>query len=567
MRNLRWQILIAAGGLILVIGLLAGQSPTTTVTQDQPIIGGTLTEGLVGEIIRINPILDSYNQVDRDINALVFSGLIRFDARGNPLPDLAESWAISADASLYTLTLREDATWHDGTIVNADDIIYTYSKLQDADYPGPQDLHELWSQVKIIRLDQRRVQFQLPESFAPFLDYLTIGLLPDHLLRGVSAGELIDHPFNLEPVGTGPFRFAGFLIEDSRVVGASLTAFDDYFGQRPFLERVDFRLYSSTREALAAYQDGEILALGTVDVDILGEVLDDVTLNTHTARLPRIGLVFLNLQHPEKTFLADKVVRHALLMAINRDWLIQNILRGQGIIPIGPFMPGTWAYAEGLEPYLFDPIEAARLLESLGWALPTGAAPGTAEYVRTQDEQRLAIELAYADNPVQARIADGIRVYWEAIGVQVSLVPSGERDLMADYLAPREYEAVLSELNLGRYPDPDPYPFWHDSQTETGQNYTGFTDRNSSIWLEQARTNPDPGRRAELYRSFQFRFQDQIPALMLYYPTYTYGIDAQMQGVSIGPLLDPSDRYRSVTAWHILARHGVPITATGTSEP
>ena len=567
MRNLRWQILIAVGGLILVIGLLAGQSPSTTVTQDQPIIGGAHTEGLVGEIIRLNPILDSFNQVDRDINALIYSGLLRFDARGNPVPDLAENWAISADASLYTITLRQDAIWHDGTSVSADDVIYTYSKLQDEDYPGPQDLHELWRQVTIIRLDDRRVQFQLPESFSPFLDYLTTGLLPDHLLRGVTASELINHPFNLEPVGTGPFKLAGFLIEEDRVIGASLIAFDEYYGQRPFLERVDFRLYPTSEAVYEAYQDGEILAIGAVDEEILREALDEVSLNIHTARLPRIGLVFLNLQHPEKTFLSEKLIRRALLMAINRDWLIQNALGGQGIIPLGPFMPGTWAYAEGLEPYLFDPIEAARILDSQGWEIPTGAAQGTPEYVRSKDEQLLAIELAYTNDPVQARIASGIQSYWEDIGVQVSLVSSDTQSLLDNYLVPREYEAVLSELNLGRYPDPDPYPFWHDSQTETGQNYAGFSDRNSSIWLEQARTNPDPGRRTELYRSFQFRFQDQIPVLMLYYPTFTYAIDVQMQGVSIGPLLDPSDRYRSITAWHILARRGVPITTSDTVEP
>jgi peptide/nickel transport system substrate-binding protein len=516
MRNLRWQILIAIGGLILVVGLLAGQSPTTTGTQEQPLIGGTHTEGLVGEIIRLNPILASYNQVDQDISALIFSGLISFDARGNPIPDLAESWAISADASLYTITLRDDATWHDGTPVSSDDVIYTFSKLQDDDYPGPSELQELWNEVTIIRLDDRRIQFQLPESYAPFLDYLTIGILPDHLLRGVTAGELIDHPFNLEPVGTGPFKFVGFLVEDDHITGASLVAFDEYHGERAFLERVDFRLYPSPQAAFEAYQDGEILGVGEIEKSTLSQALAEVSLNIHTARLPRIGLIYLNLQHAEKAFLADKVVRRALLLAINRDWLIQDALGGQGIIPVGPIMPGTWASAEGLNAYPFDPIEAERLLEGQGWELPAGAAPGTPEFIRTNDEQTLTIELIHSPDPVQARIASGVKTYWEGIGVQVTLLAVDDDAILEDHLIPREFQALISELNLGQYPDPDPYPLWHDSQSETGQNYSGYSDRNSSIWLEQARTNPDPGRRAELYRSFQFRFQDQLPALLLY---------------------------------------------------
>jgi peptide/nickel transport system substrate-binding protein len=230
-------------------------------------------------------------------------------------------------------------------------------------------------------------------------------------------------------------------------------------------------------------------------------------------------------------------------------------------------MPGTWAYADGLKTYSFDPIEAERLLEAQGWELPAGAVPGTPEFIRTKDEQRLAIELIHSPDPIQARFAAGVKTYWEGIGVEVTLLSVDEDSVLEDHLIPREYQAIMTELNLGQYPDPDPYPLWHDSQSETGQNYSGYQDRNSSIWLEQARTNPDPGRRAELYRSFQFRFQDQIPALLLYYPTYTYGIDVQLQGVSIGPLLQPSDRFRSITAWHILARRGAPITATETSTP
>jgi peptide/nickel transport system substrate-binding protein len=109
-------------------------------------------------------------------------------------------------------------------------------------------------------------------------------------------------------------------------------------------------------------------------------------------------------------------------------------------------------------------------------------------------------------------------------------------------------------LELSPYPDPDPYPFWHDTQIEGGQNYGGFDDRNSSIWLERARTISDAGRRAEFYQSFQHRFRDQVPALVLYYRVYSYGLDAALQGVSLGPLNDPSDRLRGLASWYLVAR-------------
>jgi peptide/nickel transport system substrate-binding protein len=283
--------------------------------------------------------------------------------------------------------------------------------------------------------------------------------------------------------------------------------------------------------------------------------LQNPTLNLYSARLPQIGIVFLNLNHPEKDFLADRRIRQALLMAINRQWVINEALNGQGIVAQGPIMPNTWAYADDLIPVSFDPTLAAEQLSAAGWELPVGAAPGTAEYVRQQEEQSLSFELAHSEDPDQARIAALLQESWARVGVSVDLVPVPDASLLEDYLQPREYEAVLTALNLTLTPDPDPYPFWHDTQVETGQNYSGFSDRNTSIWLERARTIIDVGHRKDSYRHFQHRFQDQVPALLLYYPIYTYAVDAQVQGISMPPLLDASDRFANISSWFMLARH------------
>lgn len=566
MRNIRWQLLIAFGGLILIVGLLIGQTPETEILASQPAVGGVYIEALVGNIQRLNPILDVYNQVDRDIDRIIFSGLIRFDDRGIPVPELAQ-WTVTADATLYTITIREEAMWHDGEPVTTDDVIYTFSKYQDEDYPGPQDLHELWKQINIIRLDERRVQFQLPEPYAPFLDYLSVGLLPDHLLRGVSATALVDHPFNLQPIGTGPFRFDRFLVQDDQITGVSLVAFEDYFDQRPFLERVEFRLFHDSTAALTGFLDGEVQGIANVDDEIFTEVLTSPDLNLHTARLPDLGIIFLNTQHAEKEFLANKQFRQALQLAINRQWIIDETLSGQGLIPIGPVLPGTWSFAENLQAIEFDPRRAAKILDTLGWVLPVGASPGTPEYQRSKDEQALSLSLLYDENALDSSIARMIKNSWEAIGIRVQLTPVDAETLISSHLEPRDFETALTHINIMHFPDPDPYPFWHDSQVETGQNYSGFSDRNISIWLEQARITPDFSRRAELYRSFQYRFQDQVPSILLYYEVYNYAIDVQIQGVSIGPLFDPSDRFNNIENWHLIARRNLGPQIADTDEP
>jgi peptide/nickel transport system substrate-binding protein len=557
MRRIRWQLLIAAGGLILVIGLLLGQTPVIQPTDPQPVRGGAYTEALVGNLQRLNPVLDHANQADRDVDRLIFTGLVRFDEHGLPMPDLAESWAMSADATIFTFTLREDALWHDGEPVTSNDVIYTFSKLQDEGYPGPAELHTMWQEINIIRLDDRSFQFQLPEPFAPFLDYLTMGLLPDHLLRGVSVVDMIDHPFNLNPIGTGPFRFNHFIIDDDEIVGVYLTAFTDHYNGAPYLERVEFRYYSDAESALEAYQSGEVLGISTITPSTFPQVLQDPDLNMHSARMPRMGIVFLNIQNPEKEFFADRRVRQALLLSINRQWLIDEALNGQGVMAQGPIMPNTWAFADDLVPSPFDPVLAAERLTSAGWELPVGATEGTPDYVRVLDEQTLSFELAYPNEPKFTAIAQILQSSWANVGVAVDLVPVEHSSLLEDYLNAREFEAVLTELDLTQSPDPDPYPFWHDTQVDTGQNYSGFSDRNVSIWLERARTIPDIGHRADSYRHFQHRFQDQVPALLLYYPVYNFAIDAQVLGVSMPPMFDISDRFANISSWYMLARRSV----------
>lgn len=553
MRDLRWQILIAVGGLILVGLLLLRESSPLAPSAPQPVSGGAHTEALIGQAVRLNPILDDFNQVDRDINALLYSGLVRFDDRGNPQPDLADSWGVSADAKLYTVHIREDAVWHDGRPVTSADITFTYSKYQDEDFPGDPALREFWEEIAIVQLDDHTVQFQLPEPFAPFLDFLSEGLLPDHLLRGASAGDLIDHPFNTQPIGTGPFRFDQFLMDDGRIIGINLTANETYHLEEPFLERVEFRFYETTQAAFAAYQREEVQAIGQVGENILPQVLEARNLNLHSARLPQTTLIYLNLNHPEKTFLAEREVRRTLVQGINRQAIVDRVLNGQAVPADGPVLPGNWAYASDLPAIEFDPIRASEQLDQAEWLIPEGAAPGGDEYVRSKEELTLTLTLLHGPSEAHAQIAAMVADYWRAIGVAVE-VEQLQADELQDALQDRDYEAALTELDLGRYPDPDPYPLWHDSQAESGQNYSGFSDRNSGIWIEQARTTNDRARRAELYQSFQHRFLDQIPAILIYHPVYNYAISAEMRGVALGPIQDPSDRFNNIHMWYLLAR-------------
>ncbi|MFQ5615757.1 MAG: ABC transporter substrate-binding protein [Anaerolineales bacterium] len=484
MKKLRWQLLIVVVALaavgILLLGQQPGVQPLETRATPQPVTGGIYTEGLVGEPNRFNPILDFFNPADRDIDRLLYSSLLRFDDRGIPILDLAESRGISQDGTVYNFSIRQNARWHDGEPVTTADLIFTIDLLRDPGMPVPDDLRELWGEVEVEALNEYLLQFRLPEPFAPFLDYLTFGVLPEHLLGGLTAGEIIDAPFNIQPVGSGPYQFERFILEDERIIGVALTAFEDYYHDRAFIDRVVFRYYPDSRTALSAYQEGDVMGINQITPDILAAALAEPELNIYTGRLPELTLVLLNLDNPEAPFFQEAKVRQALMQSLNRQRMIDRLLQGQAILANGPIFPGTWAYLETDEIPEYDVEAAVGLLKEAGYTIP--AEGGS---VRAKEDVFLSFTLLHPVGEVYERLAQTIQQSWAQIGVEVKLEAAPYDELLNDYLTPRDYHAALVDLNLARSPDPDPYPFWHQAQIAGGQNYAKWDDRPASEVMQQ----------------------------------------------------------------------------------
>lgn len=559
MKKLRWQLLVVLLALAAISILLLSQQSTNqpgSETSVQPVAGGRYTEALVGSLGRLNPVLDYFNPVDYEVDRLVYSSLMRYDARGLPHGDLAESWGISQDGQVYNFSIRGDAVWHDGQPVVSDDIVFTVELMRQDNLPFPEDLRAFWKQVEVEALDEKTIQFRLPEPFSPFLDYLTFGVLPRHLLEGLSPEELADAPFNLNPVGSGQYRIESLDVEDGQIKGLTLDSFNNYYGTRPFIEKVIFRYYPEEEAALSALEQDEVMGIGQITPVLLPLALQESALQVFSARLPRFSLIYLNLDDPQLPFFQDSVVRKALLMGLNRRWIVDRILGGQAIIANGPIFPDSWAYYDGIEQIPFDPDKAISMLKEAGYSVP--AAGGN---VRVKDGVPLSFELAYPEGPLYDEIAARVQQDWSKLGVQVQLQSVPYDELLSDYLEPRTYQAALAEINLSRSADPDPYPFWHQSQITSGQNYSGWDDRQVSEYLEQARILVDFGERARRYRNFQVRFNSEMPALPLFYPVYSYGVNEAVHGVSVGPLYDPADRFANIAAWYLLT--GTTAQAAG----
>ncbi len=558
-RYIRWQILLVGLGIILAGVLLSFQS-VGLVVDLVPASGGTLVEGIVGQPQYLNPLLNFYNPVDRDISALVFEGLARYDEQGQLVPSLASGWNISGDGLVYTFWLRQDVRWQDGIIFSADDVLYTIHLLQDPGYTGPADLGALWRAVEVEKLNRWTVTFSLTEPFAPFLDFMTIGILPVHLLDGVTAAELVDHPFNRHPVGTGPFRVDDGDWESGRLI---LDANGLYREQKiPKMSGVEFRFFSDYASLVAAYEQGQINSISQVMVSDMPHVQVMENTNLFTSSLPRNTMVLLNLQDETLAFFQDKEIRRALLYGLDRPTLIANVLNGQGIVAHSPLYPGSWAYFGEVEQVDYDLGRAAEMLDAAGWVLPeqdeSRASLVESEElqsgVRFQGEQELSFTLMAAKGTTHHLLANEIARQWAKLGVRATVLPV-EPGQISQLLENGEFAAILMDLNMRG--DPDLYPLWSESAVMEGQNYGGWRNRQASELLEQARQLTSVGLRTTRYYHFQQIFADQVPALLLYYHTYSYGISDQVQQVTIGPLTSPSDRFATISDWFLVWREVV----------
>lgn len=560
MKRFRLQILIVLVALVAIAILLISQTPNVLPGVEsiiQPTSGGVYTEAVVGSLGRLNPVLDSGNPADQAVNRLLFSRLFNFDPQGIPRGDLVDSWGVSQDGTVYNFSIKPEAVWHDGVPVTSDDVLFTIGMLRDESIPLPEDVREFWNQIEIRPLDEKTLQFILPEPFAPFLDYLSFGVLPFHLLGNLGAEQLISDPFNINPVGSGPYKFDALQIENGEIVGVELSVFEDYFGEKPFIEEVIFKFFPDYSSAFTAYQNEDALGISEIPTALLHSALQENDLNVYTSRKPRLSLIFLNQDLPSLPFFEDPVVRRALLSGINRRSIIDRILGGQAIFADGPIFPENWAYYDGIEHIRYDQDASIALLKEAGYTIP---AEG--EGVRAKDGVKLAFELAYPNDSISQQIAESVQKDWQKIGVMLTLKPVTNEDLINKYLDPRTYQAALVEINLDGAADPDPYPFWHEAQIIGGQNYSGWDDRQASEFLEQARVLVDFDERLKRYRNFQVRFASEIPALPLFFPVYSYAVDNQVRGVSMGPIIEPSDRFNTIKSWYITAKSAVEVQET-----
>lgn len=549
-------------------------TPLPTATPQKvkiPIRGGRYTEAVVGGVpTAINPLLPE-TMTDPNVTSLVFSGLTKLDGNGNIYGDLADKIDLDPQGKVYTFRIRDNATWQDGQPVTPQDVLFTIRLVQDPRFPGDPALADFWRTVTVELPGGNQVRFTLADRYAPFLSYTTLGLLPQHLLGGIKAEELRDLPFNLQPVGTGPYRFVNL---EPAGPAVNLTLWTKHYQALTesayFVQELRFQYYPSFELALEAAKQAKqtgVMGLADVPVTSIGQAAAALNPNDKDPQWRFYGynvaaytaLVF-NFQSP---IFGDRAVRQAVSYAIDREMLVRNAMGGQALPGDGPIHPSSWAYKDERAKRPYDPTLAKQTLDAAGWKQKAADQPR-----ENASGQKLTFTIVTNGNGERPLVAGLVATQLRAVGfeVQVDTTAVSSFDLQRTYLEPHRFDAAIFGWNnlLG---DPDPYILWHSTQADSGYNFANFRDAEADQLLENGRRATNPAERRILYNQFQDLFASEVPAVVLYYPRYIVAVSAKVNGVEADTIDTPADRFRGLARWFLQFDEKSVAEATQQAQP
>ncbi|MHB8572179.1 MAG: peptide ABC transporter substrate-binding protein [Candidatus Dormibacteria bacterium] len=525
-----------AAGLALTLTVLGGAYYLFHLTTTRVVasFGGTYSEALVGMPDFMNPLLAG-NDTANDLDALIFQGLTHTNSDDTIQPVLAQSWD-TTDGQSWVFHLRHGVKWADGKPFTADDVVFTIQVIQNPSYSDPL-LSASWKPVSVTKVDDFTVKFDLKAPSGTFLVNTSLGIIPKHVFSNASTDQVYASPFNSKPFGTGPFQLA------ARDRSSLTLEPNPNFPTRPYLARMVFKVYRTSDDAVDALRRAEVDAFAGLSPQQVQSVSQLAGIQLVKAQTFQYVDLLFN-QRDEVPYFQDVKVRQAVAQAVDRN-AVRAVLLGQTVAVDGPLPPSVFAYRKDVPKFNFDAARARALLDSAGWTLPKGAK------VRQKDGKPLSVTLVSSDAYPYKQVADVITGDLVAVGFQVRATAVPTPRLVAQYLTPRTFMLAVTAWDNG--PDPDLFSVWHSTQTgPDGYNFSAMKKDlivDQDLELGQKSINRD--ERLGHYLEMQLELVNQIPAVWLYEPTFTFAVNSRVQGIRMDPAIESADRYNSVANWYV----------------
>ncbi len=331
-------------------------------TKVQPAIGGSYSEGLVGQPRFLNPIYAQTNDIDRDLVELLFSGLMKHTPDGELVPQLAEEYQILEDGKVYEFTLKDNLVWHDKKPFTVDDVIFTIETIQNPDFKSP--LRISWSGIKVDKISDTTLRFRLQKPSSIFLEYCTVKIVPEHIWSSISPENFQLSTYNLKPIGSGPYKLES-LEQDSegKIKLLNLARNPFYFEEGPYVSKITFYFFNNQEDLLKAYLNGKIKGFALSSTDNLPKF--NLGLKMYSFSMPRYFALFLNPENSKA--LSEDAIKKALNYGIDKQAIIQKLLLGYGKIVHSPVMPQIYGLKQPSETYQFNQEKAKQILDEAGF--------------------------------------------------------------------------------------------------------------------------------------------------------------------------------------------------------
>jgi len=508
-------------------------------TESFPKNGGEYIEGIVGQPRYLNPMISAYNNTDKDLSRIIYSNLFKYDDNGKLQNDLVESYEISEDKTTYTVHIRQDVFWHDGEKLTAEDILFTTKLISDPNYKIP--IRSNWSGIETKLINDYTIAFKTTNPFAGFLDILTFGIMPKHLWESVGPEKFTITELNLNPIGSGPYKFNSFQKDSNgNIISYKLIANPQYYKQKPYISKLTF-IFHTEEDIIDAYNSKEIMGMHNISAQRVSEIKKIQSTNLHKIDVPWYFAVFFN-QNKSVPLPYDEV-RRALAHATNRQEIIDDVFNGNAQPSFSPFLPSMPGYTDDINKFDFSADTANKIFEDNDWKKGDDG-------VRIKNDTRVEFNLIVIDQPDLIRIAEIIKNQWESVGARVNINTFSIFDIQQNNIRPREYDALLFGQGLGGHLDP--YPFWHSSmRKDPGLNLSIFNSSDIDKLIEDGRVEFDEEKRASIYQEFQKKLAEEVPAVFLYNPSYLYPVNKSIRGNEIQFMTNPSERFSNIENWYL----------------
>lgn len=530
---------IASAALVISVFLSLSRL-NSAISVEVPARGGTLVEGILGSAPFINPLLAT-SDAEKDLVALVFSGLTKTDREGNLIGDLAKEYSVSEDGKEYTFQLRDDIYFHDGTPVTAEDVEFTVKKAQDPATKSPRRIS--WEGVDIAVTNKKEIVFRLKQPFAAFILNTTMGILPKHLWNTIENGQFSTSILNNNAVGSGPYKIRKIIRSTSGTESIELSSSKGYALGRPLLENIIIKFFPSEEELLEAYEKGLVDSFTSISPTSIGRIKSESAINTST--LPRIFGVFFNQN--QNTLFVNKEIRQALSLATDREKIIKDVLLGFGTPVFAP-VPERFltASSTGNLKDAFSLEKAVELLEKAGWK---AGENGIREKTIKKEKVKFKFSISTSDIPELRSAALILKEQWEKLGAEIELKVYKSGDLNQIAIRPRKYDALLFGEIVAH--DLDLFAFWHSSErNDPGLNIALYTNSKVDKLLERSRTTTYKEKRDEELSDIVSEIKRDIPAIFLYAPQLIYVTPGDLAGLQLGEVTSGSDRFSGIHEWY-----------------